>query len=170
MELDRALARKTAVSLGLEASRSIKLRTSWFTDLNRLLEVSCLFLRVCWLKAIAGAWCTSVRLHTAIQWPCIFGCDARDELVHYLVCPILWQFARETLRLPEPSLLIEARLALVEPSIDKLRALAFVHTLYHSCRNDPGCVDPEGHICTPERVQYRASQLCRSVRCFVLND
>ena len=169
--MDRTLAQKATVSLGLETACSIRLQTSWFSDLNKLLELSCIFLRVCCLKAIAGAWCTSVRLHTAIQWPCIYGCNAaRDELKHYLICPVLWQFARETLRIPEPSLSIESRLALVEPSIGKLRVLAFVHSLYHACRNDPGCVDSVGNILSADRVQLRASQLCRSVRHLVLND
>ena len=95
----------------------------------------------------------------------IFGCaDAKDEFSHYLVCPILWQFAREFIIAEEPSLSIESRLCLVEPNIDKLRALAFVYSLYHACKNDPGCSSDDGSLLRPDIVQIRASELARAVR------
>jgi hypothetical protein len=40
----------------------------------------------------------------------------RDEFIHYAVCPIPWPFGRETLYIEEPSLTIESRLCLVQPS------------------------------------------------------
>ena len=49
-----------------------------------------------WWKSVCGAWTTSHRLHEINQLPCVFGCtDSKDTLSHYLVCPVLWQLARE---------------------------------------------------------------------------
>ena len=124
-----------------------------------------IFTRVCWLKAISGAWCTSVRMHHDIIWPCIFGCtDCRDEITHYFACPCLWQIARETLMLQEDSILVGARLCLTEPSFDKLSLFAFCHTLYHACVHDPGCIVHDGRIQAPNIVQNRATQLAGNVK------
>ena len=112
-----------------------------------------MFLRMCWLKAITGAWTTTSRMHQDIVWPGIFGCEACDEVKHYLECPILWQFARETLHLQEYSILIGERLCLINPSIPKLKLLAFCHTLYHACKNDKECVQSDGGI-QPSLVIY----------------
>ena len=121
-------------------------------------------MRTCWIKAIAGAWCTTVRMHDSIQWPCIYGCqDARDEFLHYLYCPALWSFARESLGIQEDSIGIAERLCFVSPSPDRLRMLAFVHLLYHATKNGPGCVRANGCVQPANVVQYRCSQLARSV-------
>ena len=111
---------------------------NWFNvGFKEVLHQLPLFLRMCWFKTISGAWCTSVRLHSIMDRPCIFGCiDSKDELVHYLICPVLWQFARETLKLPEPSLALNHRLCLCEPTVDKFKLLAFCHSLFHTCVND----------------------------------
>jgi len=164
-DFTKEMSHKATVTLGHDWAASIHLLPSWFHDLEKLLLSVPLFLRVCWLKTIAGAWCTSIRLHTNSGWPCIFGCvDAKDELRHYLVCPILWQFPRESLHICEPSLLVESRLCMFEPSLDKLKVLAFCHALYHACRNDQGCINSDGGINPAIIVQQRASDLCRYVR------
>ena len=78
-------------------------------------------------------------------WNCIFGCaDSRDEVVHYLSCPMLWDFAREALKIQEDSIFIGSRLCLVEPSMAKLKLIAFVHSLYHALENDPNCMGQDG--------------------------
>ena len=102
------------------------------------------------------------------KWKCIFGCDAGDELTHYLCCPILWQFAREFINVAEPCIAIGSRLCLVEPSVDKLLSLAFVHALYHACKNHPGCTDHQGMILPSATVQFEAIGLARSVRHYVI--
>ena len=96
-----------------------------------------------------------------VQGPC---CEARDEVKHYLECPILWQFARETLHLQEYSILIGERLCLINPSIPTLKLLAFCHTLYHACKNDKECVQSDGGIQQSLIVQNRASDISRFVR------
>ena len=116
-------------------------------------------------RSIAGGWCTCARLHTEYQWPCIFGCpDARDEICHYLICPILWQFPREFMSSAESSLSIDSRLGLVEPSVHKLRAFVFVHCLYHACRNCAAVSPSEGMLNPPGMVQAAATNLCRYIR------
>ncbi len=93
-----------------------------------------IFLRVCWRKALIGGWCTSSRLHTGANWDCIFGCNDRDEFRHYIVCQILWQFAREQLGIKESYVGhfndAEERLCTVHASVEKLKLLSFVHLLY----------------------------------------
>ena len=119
---------------------------------------------MCWLKAIAGAWCTTTRMHESVIWPCVFGCkDCPDSLTHYLVCPILWQFPREFMSLEDPGLSIGSRLCLSNPSTDKLTSLAFVHTLYHWIKKDPCCVKHNGLIQSPCIVQQRATELSRAI-------
>ena len=126
------------------------------------------FLRMCWLKAISGAWSTAVRSSSIANRRCVFGCiDARDSLVHYLVCPVLWQFARETLHVSEPSIEMKCRLCLSEPSSDKFKMLAFCYSLYHGVVNDPVRMNFEGHPNSAQVVQLRAIDLSRRSRFLV---
>ena len=126
--------------------------------------------RLCWLKALAGAWCTSARFagapakHHETTLPCVFGCiDCVDEITHYLVCPVLLVFARETLSLQADSPFVSERLCLLHPCMNKLELLVFCHTLHHAVRNDAGCFSACGELLAPAIVQDRASQLSRHV-------
>ena len=85
-------------------------------------------------------------------------------LTHYLECPVLWQFAREALRLQEDSIFLLSRLCIVEPSICKLRLLAFTHCLYHAPKNDPRGVKANGFPVSPNSMQILASEISRSTR------
>ena len=69
----------------------------------------------------------------------IYVSDCRDELMHYLVCPILWQFPLPHVGMIQ-SVFIGERLGLRSPSVRQLRALALVHAVYHFCKNDPFCI------------------------------
>jgi len=133
--LDTLLAQKLVTTLGSEFALATPMRRDWFTLLGKVFDESKVFLRVCWLKAIAGAWCTTHRMHEDERWPCIFGCDAQDTLCHYLECPVLWHFATSILG-SEDAIFVADRLCLREPSVQKLRRLAMTHMIYHSCKND----------------------------------
>ena len=87
-------------------------------------------------------------------------------LSHYLVCPVLWQLARESLHLPEQTLFVEHRLCLCEATVDKFRMLAFCHSLYHSCVNDTECMNSDGLPLSGQVAQQRACDLAR--RCIHL--
>ena len=159
------LLKKLKVTLGDDLFGTLSFDPEWFTNLENILEQAPIFLRVCWLKATAGAWCTTVRMHSPCTWNCIFACsDAKDEFVHYLRCPILWYFAREALKIQEDSIFIGSRLCLVEPSIQKLKLLAFTHSLYHSLKNDPRCIGQDGHPVNANSMQLAATDICRSLR------
>ena len=159
------LLKKLKVTLGDDLFGTLVFDLDWFTNLEFILGQAPIFLRVCWLKAAAGAWCTTIRMHNPCTWSCIFGCsDARDEFVHYLRCPILWHFAREALKIQEDSIFIGSRLCLVEPSIQKLKLLAFTHSLYHSLKNDPRCIGQDGHPVNANSMQLAATDICRSLR------
>jgi hypothetical protein len=135
---------------------------NWFEEVNLCLACMPIYVRMCWLKSVTGAWCTSVRLHTIIDRGCIFGCiDSKDELCHYLICPVLWQFARDTLHPSELSVMVPQRLCLQEPSSVKLKTLAFCHALYHACVNDTVCMDNHGFARSAPIVQQRAAEICR---------
>ena len=143
-------------------------QSNWFSKLDELFKTVNSFLRVCWLKAIGGAWTTTVRMHEGIIWPCIFGCiDCKDEILHYLQCPVLWQLAREALLISEDYFSIGHRLCLIDGTHDKLRLLAYTHTLYHSLKNDTECRDANGLIKDSQFIQQRSSHLVKAIRPFV---
>ena len=53
------------------------------------------YLRLCWLRAVGGAWTTTSRMHEAIVWLCVFGCvDAKEGFRNIIQCAILWQIVR----------------------------------------------------------------------------
>ena len=103
-------------NMGLELHEKVKITLQpfapfdipnvWWNDLYSILRYASPYIKLCWLKTICGAWCTSVRLHTVQGRPCVFGCrDSSDELCHYLACPILWYFIRASLRIQEESII-----------------------------------------------------------------
>ena len=117
-----------------DLSHMIKL--DWFPAVRDILSHTKVFNRMCWLKTISNAWHTTSRMHEDVKWPCIFGClDCTDTLMHYLICPVLWQIANEIIG-HEPSVHIGSRLCLCLPSETKLKRLAMTHAIYHFCKFD----------------------------------
>ena len=45
---------------------------------------------MCLLRTWSNGWCTSNRMHEPKALPCFFGCEADDDLCHYLKCEVLW--------------------------------------------------------------------------------
>ena len=132
----------------------------WFEGLHLELRKQTPYIKTCWLRTITGAWCTSTRLASVQGRPCIFGCqDIRDELVHYLVCPILWQFARSSLKINEDSMQFLFRICVSEPTSDKLKLLAFTHALFHVCVNDASCMHANGMPRSSQIVQHEAPEI-----------
>ena len=84
----------------------------------------------------------------------------RDELCHYLQCPLLWQLVNNKIDGEEANSDLLHRIGLYEPSLDKLRRLAFSHALYHSCVNDTSCIKEDGMPFSSEIVLARASESC----------
>ena len=159
-----ALSKKACVTLGEDLSQNIRLRCDWYQQLRPILDSAKIFLRVTWLKAIAGAWCTSMRMTDDVKFPCMFGCvGEQDHIRHYFQCAPLWQIAVESLG-PEDSIGVGERLSLVAPCLGKLQRLAFVHVVYHCCRNDPICIDSHHNLAHPALVQKRASEFARHAR------
>lgn len=46
------------------------------------------------VKTGTNAWCTSARLHDDVTHLCYFGCAAKDDMKHYVVCPHLYAVLR----------------------------------------------------------------------------
>ena len=159
--LERELVKKLRISLG-EIFVSVNFQPNWLSLLKEVFEESNIFLRVCWLKAVGGGWTTSTRMHEALALPCIFGCiDCLDEFRHYLICPILWQLAREALDMRESSCAVGHRMCLSSVNLNRLKLLGFCHLMYHSIRKDSDCFNSDGTIRPSAIVQWRA---CGSFR------
>ena len=163
MSLEQEITKKLRVSLG-EHFDSVIFQPYWLSQVKQVLEEANIFLRVCWLKAIGGGWTTSTRMHESIALPCIFGCcDCLDEFRHYLICPILWQLAREALDMRETSCAVGHRLCLSSVNLNRLKLLGFCHLLYHTLRKDSDCFNSNGTIRTSDIVQWRASGSFRAL-------
>ena len=143
------------------------MNTDWFESFLSVFQSCKTLIRVCWFKAIAGAWTTSIRMHDGPPWPCIFGClDARDEMNHYLQCPILWQLVREQIG-PVDTITVGDRLCLSAanpPTRQLLRQLALAHLTYHSCRSDKIVVSLMDKYCRSraENSDFSYSSDCSS--------
>ena len=166
--LAATLSIKIKVTLGYDPFLGVAgLQHSWFPALKACLINVGLFIRVCWLKTFIGGWTTSDRLQLDDRWNCIYGCtDCLDEIRHYLICLVLWQFGRETLKIRESSISIEERLCLVNPSIEKLKLSAFCHCLYHATRKDSVCIVNDAPA-SASVVQFRALALAQHAKFLV---
>ena len=164
-DIQNQILLKAKITFGSDSINAIVLHPNWFSDLCTLFAGTNTYLRMCWLKAIGGAWTTTSRMHESIIWPCVFGCaDSKDEFVHYMQCPILWQLAREALKVREDYFSIGHRLCFVDCSRDKLKLLSYCHSLYHAVRHDAGSISFDGNILHNRITQYRAHQLARTLR------
>ena len=115
---------------------SVMIKASWFPAAFDFLNQTKVFNRMCWLKTLSNAWHTTSRMHEDVIWPCIFGCtDCTDNLMHYLICPVLWQIANEIIG-HESSVHIGSRMCFCLPSETKFKRLAIAHTVYHFCKFD----------------------------------
>jgi hypothetical protein len=87
--------------------------------------------------------------------------------LHYFQCPILWQLAREALHLSEDHFSLGHRLCFIDCSLDRLKLLAYCHSLYHTVRNDRHCIDNNGMIKNSQFIQNYSSLLSRSLRTLI---
>ena len=163
MYLEQELIKKLRISLG-GLFDTVHFQPNWLGLIKEVFYSSNVFLRMCWLKAIGGGWTTSTRMHETVILPCIFGCiDCRDEFRHYLICPIIWQLAKEALDIREKHFDVGHRLCLSSANLNKLKLLGFCHLLYHSLRKDSDCFDHNGLIRSSVIVQRRASGSFRAL-------
>jgi len=155
---------KLTITLGEDSVSAILFQEDWLPKIRASFAGTNSYLSMCWLKAIGGGWTTSVRMHESICLPCVFGClDCFDEYKHYLICPILWQLAREALSLMETSFEIGHRLCLSEVNINKLRLLGYCHSLYHHIRRSQECYDSDGFVKDSCFIQRFAVESARAI-------
>ena len=115
-------------------------------------------------SSVCVGWTTSSRMHETVILPCIFGCiDCKDEFRHYMICPIIWQLAKEALDIRESYFDVGHRLCLSSANLNKLKLLGYCNLLYHSLRKDSDCFDQNGLIRSSEVVQRRASGSSRGL-------
>ena len=83
---------------------------------------------------------------------------------------LFWQLAREALLLCEEHFSngqIGHRLCFIDCSRDKLRLLAYSHTLHHALKNDTECVNALGMAKDSQFIQQRGCHLIKAIRPFV---
>ena len=116
--------------------------------------------RSCVMKTITNAWTTSYRFHEPRLLPCLFGCEspsvydhngrvgpdaapfpmldrscaARDDLSHYIQCPILWEIVAQGLADPSPESVVDRLCLRHHPRYCAL-ALTIAFSLYHSLKH-----------------------------------
>ena len=164
-DLVNAVKDKLKISLGADTFRGIRFQEDWLPKILQTFSNTNSYLSMCWLKAVGGGWTTSIRMHESVLLPCVFGClDCRDEFRHYLVCPILWQLAKEALNLMETSFEIGHRLCLSEVNINRVRLLGYCHSLYHYIRRSPECFEANGNVRDSRFIQSFAASLVRAIR------
>jgi len=126
-------ANKVRVTFGQSLAEQLVVSAKWFDELQQVFVHVKPFVRTCWLKTAAGAWCTSFRFrHMAgsTTLPCIFGCpQADDTIAHYLECPVLWYFADQFFGLDD-DFEIAHRIGLINPTMTRLKRLALCHFVY----------------------------------------
>ena len=90
------------------------------------------------IKTWANSWCTTTRLAKIESeiWPCIFGCDARDSLAHYLICPRLWSSISSIVKVELVYLDPVLKLSWAEPTAWKLKIIAVASRVYHAMKFD----------------------------------
>ncbi len=129
--MPRESATKLVVTLGPEVSKTLRLRTDWFSVLCEVLPRVKQHAAMCLFKTLVGGWTTSHRMHEPDKLPCIFGCrDAPDDLRHYILCSPLWQICSQVLGVEAP-LQIGERVCVVCPSPERVQLLALCFQVYH---------------------------------------
>ena len=94
--------------------------------------------RILHIKTLLNGWTTSYRLNEPHKLKCIFGCQAKDKLRHYLSCHVLWcaiahTTGQDSLSANVP---VRVRLGLSSPSSNNCLSLALAFRVYHSLRNE----------------------------------
>ena len=91
----------------------------------------------------------------------------QQENLVYVKKLTLWQLAREALHLSEDHFSVGHRLCFIDCSLEKLKLLAYCHSLYHTIKNDKACIFTDGNIKSPRSIQHHSSCLARALRALV---
>ena len=84
--------------LGVHHSQNISLSPDWHIPLFLAFSSVRVYVKMCWLKTIAGAWCTTHRLAEPVKLTCVFGCvEEHDTFLHYILCPSVWHICAAAL-------------------------------------------------------------------------
>jgi len=143
--LRSSILANTAVSFSRDAVDRFELSPDWFAQLYNTLGTVKYYVRMCWLKTVAGAWTTTVRTHelknTDVEaWSCLFGCACvPDQLDHYMSCPLLWHIVN-TVLIGEEYFSLRSRICFDKPTKVNLQRLAIAHGVYHQCKHDSLCI------------------------------
>ena len=91
---------------------------------------------MCLLRTWSNGWCTSNRMHEPEALPCIFGCEADDDLCHYLKCEVLWTCVYSCFRC-NTSILVQSipeRACVHNVNMSNIARLYCAYSSYHALR------------------------------------
>ena len=132
------------------------------------------------IRSVLNSWATSDRYHEQIPLGCVFGCNLlqhpvrcsvyyRDDLAHYLVCPLLWKIVFEELGdkskclpcvspFPHPLELLCLRYSGCDP-----QPIIIAHHIYHSIRHQFSVSLPCLFLRQVWSIHSHASQIASAV-------
>ena len=95
---------------------------------------------MCIIKTWTNSWVTSSRFHESTRLPCIFGCDAKDELKHYVVCEPFWTIIHNCTGARAADLATETCVLIctARPTLASIRRLFVAYRCYHKLRFENG--------------------------------
>ena len=143
---------------------SIVFQSSWLVKINWIFVGTNSYLRMCWLKAIGGMdhLFEDARIYFA---PLHFGlCLCVVEYMHYLICPMLWQLAREALNSGEANCEVGHRLCPTDCNHNRFNLVGYCHLSYHTIRKSTECYDCLGNIQDSQFVQNVAVASIRALK------
>ena len=85
-------------------------------------------------KTYVNASATSRRFHEAVFATCILGCDAEDNLAHYLVCKRMWKVVKHFVREPVGGT-VQERPGLAQDPKKRMQELAIASTIFHTVKH-----------------------------------
>jgi len=98
-------------------------------------------IKVIMLRTVSNSWATSHRVEQCQDSCCVFGCGLvhplvdtvpKDNLQHYLICPILWKIVRQLVG--EDASSVPFVLLCLTPRYSDFRPVALAHCIYHGIR------------------------------------
>ncbi len=88
------------------------------------------------IKTLAKSWSTTERYREDHRFPCIFGCEDKDDLRHYCACPVLWNFINSVECAPTElwDRSLATRACFVGATMDDLKRIVVAFKSYHAIR------------------------------------
>ena len=92
------------------------------------------------IRTWTNSWFTSYRMNEPVKLKCIFGCDDRDDLSHYIGCEVLWTLVNSVCNAQacclQSSVCCHLLLETAQPSSDDIVKLFLAFSCYHALKSN----------------------------------